>query len=219
MFRLCSILLLLALPVSAEILSGPIRVIDADTFDIGAGANVRLLGIDAAEGDQTCTDVRGATLACGAMATASVRHLFEGRTARCAVQERDRYDRFLAVCEVDGRVVNAGLVRLGLARVYRGGATYAAEEAGARREGRGLWAYEMLDPAEWRDRRRGVRTAGAVPAGPCRIKGNVSENGRIYHMPGSRHYEETRISETRGERWFCSEEEAQSAGWRAARSY
>ena len=51
----------------------------------------------------------------------------------------------------------------------------------------------------------------------CRIKGNISLNGeRIYHVPGGEWYDETRIDRSRGERWFCSENEAQAAGWRKA---
>lgn len=54
--------------------------------------------------------------------------------------------------------------------------------------------------------------------GDCNIKGNVSTQGeRIYHMPGDEYYEETRISASHGERWFCSAEEAEAAGWRRAR--
>ena len=52
----------------------------------------------------------------------------------------------------------------------------------------------------------------------CNIKGNVSTQGeRIYHVPGDKYYDETRISASHGERWFCSEEEARAAGWRRAR--
>lgn len=57
-----------------------------------------------------------------------------------------------------------------------------------------------------------------APPGDCRIKGNVSENGRIYHVPGSRHYELTTIDESRGERWFCTADEARRAGWRPPRN-
>ena len=49
------------------------------------------------------------------------------------------------------------------------------------------------------------------------VKGNVSGSGRIYHLPGSRHYEATAIDATQGERWFCTPEEAEAAGWRPAR--
>jgi hypothetical protein len=54
--------------------------------------------------------------------------------------------------------------------------------------------------------------------GPCNIKGNVNTQGeRIYHMPGDEYYDETRISASHGERWFCSEEEARAAGWRRSK--
>ena len=49
------------------------------------------------------------------------------------------------------------------------------------------------------------------------MKGNVTASGKIYHVPGSRHYDRTRIDESKGERWFCSEEEARKAGWRTPR--
>jgi hypothetical protein len=55
----------------------------------------------------------------------------------------------------------------------------------------------------------------------CTIKGNISLNTgeRIYHIPGQEHYDETVITPSKGERWFCSESDAQAAGWRRARSY
>lgn len=59
-------------------------------------------------------------------------------------------------------------------------------------------------------------TIAAAP-GDCRIKGNVSESGRIYHVPGSEWYERTQINPAKGERWFCTEAEAKAAGWRAPR--
>lgn len=63
----------------------------------------------------------------------------------------------------------------------------------------------------------GASTATAQ-SGSCNIKGNISTQGeRIYHMPGDEYYEETRISASHGERWFCSAEEAEAAGWRRAR--
>ena len=64
-------------------------------------------------------------------------------------------------------------------------------------------------------------SAASVPANEsdgCNIKGNVSTRGeRIYHVPGQRYYNATRISASHGERWFCSEAEARAAGWRRSR--
>jgi len=53
----------------------------------------------------------------------------------------------------------------------------------------------------------------------CDIKGNVSiETGeRIYHVPGQKFYDATRIRADYGERWFCTEAEARRAGWRKSR--
>ncbi|WP_082496406.1 sunset domain-containing protein [Aminobacter sp. DSM 101952] len=61
--------------------------------------------------------------------------------------------------------------------------------------------------------------AAALPAQVCNIKGNVSQNNgqRIYHVQGQRYCEETRTSQSQGERWFCSEAEARRVGWRRLR--
>jgi hypothetical protein len=51
----------------------------------------------------------------------------------------------------------------------------------------------------------------------CPIKGNIANSGeRIYHVPGGEFYSRTKIDQGAGERWFCSEQEAQAAGWRRA---
>jgi hypothetical protein len=62
------------------------------------------------------------------------------------------------------------------------------------------------------------RWAAAEPSAPegCAIKGNVTSNGRIYHMPWSPWYAKVRIEPAKGERWFCSEAEAAGAGFRPA---
>jgi endonuclease YncB( thermonuclease family) len=220
MIRLCSALLLaLSLPASAEVLTGPVRVIDADTIDIGAPETIRLLAIDAAEDAQTCRAPDGAVLACGAMATEGARKLYEGRTARCRVEDVDRYGRYLASCTVDGRDMGADLVERGLARTYRDDPAYEEQEKAAILFSRGLWAYDMQDPASWRAEQRAARAEAFAPeAGTCAIKGNISGSGRIYHLPGSDSYDRTRIDTSRGERWFCTEAEARAAGWRAPRS-
>lgn len=64
-----------------------------------------------------------------------------------------------------------------------------------------------------------ARVLPMVPGSGCNIKGNISQNTgeRIYHVPGQRYYDATRISLRHGERWFCSEEEARRAGWRRSR--
>lgn len=57
-----------------------------------------------------------------------------------------------------------------------------------------------------------------LPDPSCNIKGNISQSSgeKIYHTPGQRDYDRTDIDPARGERWFCTEEEAVAAGWRRA---
>ena len=44
------------------------------------------------------------------------------------------------------------------------------------------------------------------------------KNGtRIYHVPGGCYYDQTPINTSKGERWFCTENEARAAGWRRSR--
>ncbi len=52
----------------------------------------------------------------------------------------------------------------------------------------------------------------------CVIKGNISvgTGDKLYHLPGMEDYESTVIDLATGERWFCTESEAISSGWRKA---
>lgn len=52
----------------------------------------------------------------------------------------------------------------------------------------------------------------------CNIKANISydRGKRIYHVPGQHYYNGTVITYSKGERWFCSEEDGRAAGWRKA---
>ena len=58
-----------------------------------------------------------------------------------------------------------------------------------------------------------------TPPPGCVVKGNISSSSgeKIYHMPGQRYYEQTRIEPEKGERWFCTEEEAVANGWRKSK--
>jgi hypothetical protein len=52
------------------------------------------------------------------------------------------------------------------------------------------------------------------PVGGCAIKGNISVDGeRFYHVPGTLNYSGIVIEPARGERWFCTEEQAQRNGF------
>ena len=217
-------LALIAPPATAQGLSGQADVVDGDTLAIrGEKTRVRLYGVDAPEGQQTCDDAERKRYLCGSKAADALASLV-GRSGQvtCQEEDRDRYGRVVAVCHANGRDINGELIRQGWAIEYNqySDGRYSDEETEARQAKRGLWAGTFVKPWDWRrgERLPSEAVGGAKPAErKCDIKGNISGSGRIYHVPGSRHYENTQINEASGERWFCSEDEAKGAGWRAPR--
>lgn len=208
----------MAVLVAAPALAGPegrIRVIDADTIRVG-DETVRLFGIDAPETDQTCTRPGGEAWDCGLWAAQEVRARYEGGRAVCQTLDRDRYGRTVARCAANGGDMGEAIVKAGLATAYqRYSMDYVETEKAAVVAGRGIFAGGVETPSDYRAAQRAA-SAQPIPD-DCPIKGNISRSGRIYHAPGQADYDATRIDETRGERWFCSEAEAVAAGWRKAR--
>lgn len=194
--------------------NGALRVVDGDTLAIGE-TRIRLYGIDAPELSQSCSDMRGHDWACGQWSKAVLEKLATG-TVSCAPRDTDRYGRTVAVCTSNAGDMNAAMVASGAAYAYAKYARdYVALEETARAGGQGLWRAGAQTPADYRAEKRGAQPAQTPPGG-CAIKGNISGSGKLYHMPGGRWYEGTRINEGAGERWFCSEDEARAAGWRKA---
>ncbi len=211
---LCVLFLSVAVAaMAAAAPEGRLGVIDADTFDVG-GVRVRLHGIDAPEIGQPC-QMAGQTQDCGRWARDAVSARFEGVYVRCSQVDVDRYGRIVATCAAGSEDMGAAIVSAGWAWAYRRySQAYDLDEKAAAVAGRGLWAFEVQQPAAYRASR--VR-GGAAPDPACNIKGNISSNGRIYHLPGGRGYDRTGINTENGERWFCSITQAEAAGWRAAR--
>jgi endonuclease YncB( thermonuclease family) len=200
---------------------GRATVVDGDTIEIH-GERMRLHGIDAPESSQWCLDERGARYRCGQHAALALADRIGAGNVRCDLFDRDRYDRHIARCFQGRADLNRWMVLRGQAVAYRRYSTkYASVEARARGQRIGIWQGAFDLPWDWRRGSRTVTARGAAaPAAPpspdCAIKGNISRNGRIYHVPGQTHYDRTTIRPEKGERWFCSEAEARAAGWRRA---
>jgi endonuclease YncB( thermonuclease family) len=218
------IILGLALGLASAVIANAAQrptIVDGDTLVLD-GRTIRLWGVDAPEGRQTCFDARGAGYRCGDLARNRLRDLIGTRPVSCQARDRDRYDRTVAQCRVAGIDLGEALVREGLAVEYRqfSRGAYSGAEAAARQTKRGIWAGRFEAPAEWRAEDRLAKTIGAPvpqPNGKCVIKGNVNAQGRrIFHSPGQEDYAATRIDTAAGERWFCSAAEALAAGWRPA---
>ncbi len=193
---------------------GPARVIDGDTLEV-RGQRIRLHGIDAPESGQTCR-ADGKTWRCGRKAAFALTDKIGRAPVTCEERDRDRYGRIVAKCSVGGKDLGEWMVLRGWALAYRQYSTaYVDEEAAAQAAAVGMWRGEFIPPWEWRRGKRLASQAAPQPMG-CLVKGNINRKGeRIYHVPSSRWYDRTKIDLSKGERWFCTEEDAQKAGWRA----
>jgi endonuclease YncB( thermonuclease family) len=110
---------------------------------------IRLWGMDAFEGKQTCRNASGAW-PCGRDAQAQLERLVAGKSVVCQDSPRRfwSWGRLKRKCEVDGQDLGEQLVLAGLA-VARA-AEYRNAEAIARMEGRGVWSGCFSDPSWFR---------------------------------------------------------------------
>ncbi len=212
--RLIIVLLALSPAVfAADLSGGVVGIADGDTFTLLTSdkqqIKIRLAEIDAPESGQPY----------GNKSKQALSGLIFGQDVRVVVQTTDRYGRTVGRPYVGNLDVCEEMVRVGAAWVYR---QYVVDESlfdvenDARAARRGIWGLsesEQIEPWNWR---RGLNSA--TPEG-CNIKGNINSKGdKIYHAPGMRSYGATKINESKGERWFCSEKDARAAGWRAPRN-
>lgn len=196
-----------------------VRVVDGDTIELEGGVKVRYIGINAPES----VDPRRPVQCFGAEASKKNKEFVENKYVRLEkdVSETDMYGRLLRYIWVGDTLINLKLIRQGYAQAssYPPDVKHQDEfrqaEQEARDAKRGLWgACPVSSPKPVPS-----GSAASVSTGPngCTIKGNINASGeKVYHLPGCGSYANTKIDEPRGERWFCTEPEAQSAGWRKA---
>jgi endonuclease YncB( thermonuclease family) len=210
--QLASLTANLPLIGAGKSVSGRAYATGADTLRIG-GITVRLSDIDAPESDQRCGGAN--KWRCAQVAESVLSRLIGGRKVVCTLGGSDEAGRHLGQCSVGRKDVGAELVRQGY--VFADGglfARYAGEEREARAARAGLWAGVAERPADFRAK-RWEEAKRRAPEG-CPIKGQVSGASRVYVLPWSPNYERVRVQEGRGERWFCSEQDAVTAGFKAA---
>lgn len=223
---------------AGETVTGRASVIDGDTIEIH-GKRIRFDGIDAPETAQLCSDQSSKSVRCGARsADALATYLAQSQPTQCSIVGTDQYGRLIGTCKrQDGREVSEWLVRNGHALDWprHSGGRYQVNQQAAKDERTGLWAGSFDEPWVWRKQQAepelavtkrqpksetSARPLGLIQSvdGSCIIKGNISAEGaRIYHVPGQKYYDRTKINRSAGERWFCSEAEARGAGWRRSK--
>ncbi len=199
-----------------------VRVVDGDTINVlinGKTEPVRYIGIDTPE----TVDPRKPVQCFGVEASKKNKELVEGSVVRLEkdITDRDKYNRLLRYVWLGDVLINEKLVADGFAKSYsyppdvKYQERFVAAEKKARENKLGLWTActsETTIPVSTTP-----QTPSVASDPSCTIKGNIGASGeKIYHLQGCGSYTKTVIDESRGEHWFCTEADAQSAGWRRA---
>lgn len=171
-----------------------IEVVDGDTFQLKSGERVRLMGVDAPEIER-CGGPEAKKVLAG---------LILNKNVNVEETVKEKYGRTMALVYVDGKLVNKMMMEQGWGVPdYRKNSQRDILTA-AYTEGKkkGLWAF-CIDPNS-----------------DCKIKGNIDKATyqKTYHLPNCQHYGETSLNTAYGDQWFCSETEAQKAGFVKAKS-
>ena len=215
-----------------------ITVIDGDSIQFNETV-WQLSGIDAPELGQVC-DHDGQMSGCGLNAAYELRKFISlaPKPLRCFPRTGTGSIKTLT-CIIGSQDVALMMVQSGHAIVVPDGpVAYSEAENHAREASLGIWGSTFLAPWEWRRGHRLPREKqprhdsqgiwdrlasdlslvlrhGVVEASHCVVKGTVSDSGeRLYYGPLDPRYADMTISGGRGERLFCSDDEARAAGWR-----
>jgi micrococcal nuclease len=195
------------------------NVIDGDTIEVnldGKPEKIRYLMVDTPE--MVAIDPKP-----GRLAKEFNTKMVGGKTVFLARDKTDRDDfgRFLRFVIVDGVTVNYELVEQGFATTF----IRPPDELCSTEFTQAMLVAFLGRKGIWQTVRDIVNSSGnSCPEGcpkhltGCDIKGNISfEGDKIYHSKGSAGYSDVQITTSKGERWFCTLEEAIANGWRPAR--
>lgn len=195
---------------------GRAAALTGDVLRIGSNS-FKLTGIEAPDLQQICErDAGSRKWKCGLSAQAALEKAITGKSVKCVgFRPADQTGHIEGRCEIGGSDLAEEQVRGGhvfaVSQIFGG---YAALEQDAKAQQRGIWSGKVEHPSDYRARIWEMAKR-AAPDG-CPIKGQVNNGGKSYVLPWSPNYSRISIQVKRGERWFCSEDEAVSAGWKAA---
>jgi len=171
-----------------------IEVVDGDSFTIATNQRIRIVSLNAPE-----------TGFCYAKeAKVALTKMILGKKVVLRNPETDNFGRIMALVYVNGILVDEYMVRNGYAlSMYQSGDENPKIKAAnnfARANHLGIFSPEcyQIDP----------------PNPKCVIKANINtEKNQYYFLPGCKNYAITIVEKYKGEEWFCTEEEAQKAGY------
>ncbi len=201
-----------------EVVKGQAKSLTGDSMLIGENRIV-LAGIESPELRQSCRTKRGRRWQCGRSALTALRRITGYETVECTVTGTDDAGRKIADCMIGEKNLAAELVKGGHvfaeAGLFSG---YGEEEDEAREAARGIWQGEAQPPEEFRAERWESAKLRAPSGCPIKGKDRARSRDKVYILPWSSSYENYRISQRRGDRWFCSEDEALAEGWQPLES-
>jgi endonuclease YncB( thermonuclease family) len=218
-----SALLLLAFvggsPAAGASQAHAVEVIDGDTIEIDGHA-VQLYGIDAPELGQYC-EQGGDLWACGSEVALFLKNTvqFKGPPIECSPWGEEPTagggsELMIGVCQVGPKDVGLAMVQNGYAMALPDSfPDYREAEEQARQAKLGIWRGDFVPPRQWREG-KGAEVRSSDWVRTCSVKGALGPAGeRIYYVPTDSGYDEVAIDAAKGERMFCSDEEARAAGW------
>ena len=190
-------------PTSFKVL----EVIDGDTFKIESGSEtrrVRLMGINTPEAGKCLAD----------KAQEKLKELVLGKDVILQDQFNDPYGRIMANAFIGNTYVNKEMLLLGLGRMDYAENPHKEElkaaYAKAREEKIGLFSQiciSLIPPIR--------QLADPKSPIPCAIKGNLDDNTqkKSYYLLICKNDSEVIIDLSTEDQWFCSDAEAQKAGF------
>ena len=196
-------------PGTAAEITGKVWIIDGDTLQIEQ-TFVHLAGIDAPELGQRCL-LEGKEWRCGLEAALALRKLVAFGGVVCTSEHEGAMVR--GACTAAGKDLAEVLLSQGYALALPDAfPAYQAAEAAAKEAKFGLWRGDFVRPEDWR---RGARLPGETTDPVfCVVKGTVTEQDqKLFLIPSDDDYHSRDIDPARGERMFCSDDEAILAGW------
>ena len=126
-----------------------IKVVDGDTIHIN-GEKIRFTGIDTPELKQTCVK-DGVEEPCGITAKEILIEKIADNKVECISEGKDRYERTLAECFINGVSLSSYLVRRGYAFAYRKySKKFITDEDYAKVNQIGMWSMEFDYPWDYR---------------------------------------------------------------------
>ncbi len=173
-----------------------VEVVDGDTFQLQSGKRVRLMGVDAPEFDR-CG---------GSEARKKLTALILNKTVTLTEEVSEAYGRSLALVFADGKFVNKIILESGWGRTdYRKNSK--REELTA--------VFHLAQAKKLGIFSKLCREETTKTEGNCLIKGNIDKATykKYYHLPNCKQYNQIILEKDIGERYFCTEAEAQKAGF------